>query len=168
MMKVFIGWSGPRSKAVAQALHDWLPDVIHILKPWMSSADLDKGRIWPTEISKELKESGFGIICLTPENLQQPWIYFEAGAISKSVEHTYVCPLLFDLDGLDQNNPLNLFQTTKAEKDDIKSLIKTMNNALGDAKLDDARLNKSFENNWKELEDKLDQIRKNSQQQPKS
>lgn len=32
-MKVFISWSGERSQALAQALRDWLPLVLHFVEP---------------------------------------------------------------------------------------------------------------------------------------
>ena len=44
--KVFISWSLPRSKAVAEALHDWLPIVVPSIETWMSAADFDKGAKW--------------------------------------------------------------------------------------------------------------------------
>src|SRR4051812_13232017 len=36
-MQLFLSWSGPRSKAVADALASWLPQAIHAVQPWMSS-----------------------------------------------------------------------------------------------------------------------------------
>ena len=44
-MKVFLCWSGTRSKGIANALHEWLPRVIQALDPWIS-VDIDKGARW--------------------------------------------------------------------------------------------------------------------------
>jgi hypothetical protein len=93
-MKVFISWSGPRSKAAAQALHQWLPDVIQSIEPWMSAEDIDAGARWGNEVTNELAQTRCGIICLTQDNLTAPWILFEAGALSKTIEKTYVIPYL--------------------------------------------------------------------------
>ena len=34
-MKVFISWSGQRSKTVALAFRDWLPLMFETIEPWM-------------------------------------------------------------------------------------------------------------------------------------
>ena len=47
-----------------------------------------------------------GIICVTPSNLEAPWILFEAGALSKTLENTFVCPLLIGLEPADVSGPL--------------------------------------------------------------
>jgi hypothetical protein len=66
-MKVFLGWSGQRSKAVASALRLWLPTVL-VVEPWMSEQDIKKGQPWSAEIAKQVSESKFAIIRLTREN----------------------------------------------------------------------------------------------------
>ena len=96
-MKVFISWSGARSKKVALIFRDWLPTVIQAIEPFVSSEDIEKGARWNTDIAQELKESSFGLICVTKENLSAPWLNFEAGALSKTIDNTYVAPLLFDV-----------------------------------------------------------------------
>ncbi|CAC9976768.1 hypothetical protein [Flavobacterium panici] len=53
-MKVFISWSGERSKKVAELLDDWLQCVIQAVNPWMSSKDIDRGALWFTEINDQL------------------------------------------------------------------------------------------------------------------
>lgn len=113
-MKIFISWSGKLSHEIAVALSVWLPSVIQQIKPFVSSEDIEKGKRWSTEIANNLNEANFGIICLTKDNLMEPWILFEAGALSKGEEHANVCSVLFD--GLQPPNieghPLNIFQHT--------------------------------------------------------
>lgn len=76
--KVFIAWSGDKSKAVAQVLYQWLPKIIQSLDPWMSE-DMEKGKRWDGEISTQLEKSQLGIICLTSENQESPWIISRRG-----------------------------------------------------------------------------------------
>ena len=82
-MKVFISWSGTRSKTVAQTLHTWLKDVMPSLEPSASWEDIDKGKPWSIQLARYLEAIHVGVVCLTPENLTEPWLLFEAGAISK-------------------------------------------------------------------------------------
>jgi hypothetical protein len=83
-MTVFISWSGERSKAAARALREWLPLVIHYVDPWMSDRDLSGGERWGVEVSRRLENSDFGVIVLTGDSINAPWILFEAGALSKA------------------------------------------------------------------------------------
>lgn len=157
-MKVFISWSGERSKAVAQALRDWLPNVIQAVELWMSEADIAKGARWGLDMARELDETRVGLICLTPENLNAPWILFEAGALSKKRfgEASYVCTYLFDVVPTDVKEPLGQFQYTIANKEDTKRLLQTINNqVLDDDALPEERLNRVFEKWWPELEEAL-------------
>src|SRR5438309_2275444 len=61
-MKVFISWSGERSHALAMALRDWLPLVLHYVEPWLSEADVAAGDRLAQAVAKELESSNFGII----------------------------------------------------------------------------------------------------------
>jgi hypothetical protein len=115
-MDVFISWSGERSRAAAEALRGWLPKIINAIKPWLSSADIDKGARWSTDVASRLEAAKAGIICLTPSNLHSDWILFEAGALSKTLQNTFVCPFLIGLEPSDVKPPLAQFQATKAEK----------------------------------------------------
>jgi hypothetical protein len=92
-MKVFISWSGEKSKAAAEALRDWLPLVIQSITPWMSRKDIAAGASWNKALAKELGETKYGIVCLTKMNVNEPWIHFETGAISKTINgDAFVCP----------------------------------------------------------------------------
>jgi hypothetical protein len=154
-MKVFISWSGDMSKAVAEALRDWLPLVIQAVEPWVSSHDIERGVRWSPVLTKELEQTKVGIICLTPDNLEAPWILFEAGALSKTVDATFVCPFLFRVENSDLEGPLAQFQTTKAQKDDTRELMHTINKSLGASALREGALDRAFEKWWPDLEQRL-------------
>ena len=99
-MNVFISWSGPISLQFATVLRDWLPDVIQAIKPWVSTEDIDKGTVWNAELSGQLSNVRFGIICVTPENASSPWLAFEAGAMSvnKGIGKQHVAPVLLGIE----------------------------------------------------------------------
>ena len=104
-MKVFLSWSGGRSRQVAVTLRDWLPNVIQALEPWMSAEDIEKGARWSSDVASELDECKAGILCITPDNIEAPWLLFEAGALSKTIEKTFVCPYLVGLGLSDLKGP---------------------------------------------------------------
>ena len=79
-MNVFISWSKPRSQAIAEFLRQWLKDLIPSLDPWVSSEDLRKGKPWFGAVQDQLKEMKAAVVCVTPENLHEDWLLFEAGA----------------------------------------------------------------------------------------
>lgn len=45
-MKVFISWSGTRSKAMANALKEWIPLIVQHAKPFVSDKDISAGDRW--------------------------------------------------------------------------------------------------------------------------
>ena len=171
-MNIFLSWSGDKSRAIAEALRDWLPDVIQSLKPWMSKEDIAKGAKWDAEIAQYLKTCPMGIICLTTDNLTAPWLLFEAGALSNNVEtkeisgqnvilgRTTVCTYLYELTPTQVKEPLSKFQATEAKKDDTKRLLQTINNMLGQNGLSDKQLSNAFERCWTALEHALDHVPK--------
>ena len=122
-MKLFISWSGARSKQLAQGLYGWLPGVINAVEPWLSETDIDPGARWGTELAQELEKTRYGVICVTAENMNAPWLLFEAGALSRYVEKTRVVPLLLEIKSTDIKGPLSQFQSVQANEDDIKKNI---------------------------------------------
>lgn len=158
-MKVFISWSGEKSKKVAEILKQWIPFVIQNIEPYFSSSDIDKGARWSTDIAKELEAASFGILCITNENVNSSWLNFEAGALSKSIDKSRVCPLLFDIKTSEiTGSPILQFQMSTISMDDVFQLFISMNNALGDAALDTSRLKTSFDLVWSKIDDALKAI----------
>jgi hypothetical protein len=151
-MKVFISWSGERSHAVALVLKDWVSSVIQAAKPWLSSADIQRGAQWMGDIGTQLHESTVGIFCLTSNNKNAPWILFEAGAVAKGVSSNRICTLLIDLEPTSVLGPLAQFNHTKPNKEDMLKLAATLNFALGENKLTEFQLERSFEAHWNRFE----------------
>ena len=159
-MKVFISWSGPRSKHVATALRDWLPDVIQSVEPWMSETDIHAESDWLRDLRSELSKESFGVFCLTPENLNAPWLWFEAGALAKSVETARVCPYLLALRPSDVEQPLSVFQGKTANREGTWDLVRSINAQEEDdqQRLSPERLKKAFEKYWDDLELRLKNV----------
>jgi hypothetical protein len=160
-LKVFISWSGERSQKLAQYLKDWLPLVLHPVEPWLSKEDISAGERWAQSVAKELESSNFGIICITRENVNSPWILFEAGSLSKFLqgEGSRVIPLLLDLELREISGPLAQFQAKKVDKEGLCEVIKSINQTITPP-VPDARVAHLFEALWPQLENNLSIIPK--------
>jgi len=162
-MKVFVSWSGERSHTLGDALHDWIPLVLHYVEPWLSQADIEAGQRWAEQVAKELEASNFGIICVTRENVGSPWVLFEAGALAKSMQGSRVIPLLLDLEVRDITGPLAQFQAKKVERAGLLEVIQSLNQ-LAPHPVPDDRVTQLFDALWPELEKKVAGIPKASAQ----
>jgi hypothetical protein len=151
-MKLFISWSQDTSRQIAQAFREWLPLINQTIDPFVSAEDTDKGAHWSSTIRRELEQSSFGILILTPENVESTWLHFEAGAIAKSVEDGRVVPILFGLKHSDVQQPFSMFQSALFEKEDIFKLLKSINAATGSNAREDRQLEILFESFWPKLE----------------
>jgi hypothetical protein len=159
-VKIFLSWSKERSLGVATALKGWLPLVIQSAKPWLSD-DIEKGSRWSTEIAAALEASNVGIFCLTPENLEEPWLLFEAGAVAKSSQ-ARAMTFLLGLDKSDVRPPLSMFQHTAAlDEADVLKMVQTLNTkrSPGDGDpLADGVLRETFDAHWPKLRRQLKAI----------
>lgn len=155
-MKIFISWSGDLSKAIALALRDWLKPVIQEAHPFVSEEDIDKGTRALIEIASELESTDVGIVCVTRENHDRPWINFEAGAISKEVGQGRLMPFLINLENADlpQSSPLKQFQTTRYDKDDVRKMVRSINRSSPSSPIDDPTIDLLVDRFWDDL-DKL-------------
>ena len=158
MTNVFISWSGQQSKEIAEELRSWIPSVLQFAKPYFTPNDIEKGAKWSTEISAKLAETNVGIICLTKENHSKPWILFEAGALSKDLEKSKVCSIIFGMENTDLTGPLTTFQTTVFDKTDFRKLMLSINEAGGDRALPRDTFDNVFNMWWPRLEEKVSKI----------
>ncbi|OMF04026.1 hypothetical protein BK129_18885 [Paenibacillus amylolyticus] len=158
-MRIFLSWSGSESRQLAAIFKEWLPNVLQYADPYMSAKDISLGEMWNNNIRNNLEESVFGLIFVTPTNINAPWINYEAGALSKTLD-SKVVPILYHTEVMILNEgPLKQFQSARSlEKDDILNLLKSINNSKSEGKLDVSRLEKAFDVWWPELDGQISSI----------
>lgn len=151
-MRVFISWSKPTSLQLAMLLREWLPEVIQQVTPWVSSEDIAKGKRWSGEIAGQLEATGQGLLCVTKDNVSEPWLNFEAGALAKSVEDARVTPLLLGLKPRELVGPLAEFQAAEAtDRADMRRLMESLNEVCA-APLTPELLGRAFDRAWPDYE----------------
>lgn len=153
-MDIFISWSGDRSRFVASALKTWIADVFLDVRPWMSAHDIEAGARWGAELEAKLEASNFGILCLTPENLDAAWLLYEAGSLAKAVGKTRVVPYRVDVKVTDVAGPLAQFQGVAADEPGSLKLLQSVND-LREEPLENERLRRLFAKWWPDLQAQL-------------
>lgn len=127
LVKIFISWSGRRSKQLAEALKGWLPKVIQSVECFYSDDGIRAGQRWNNEINTELEATDFGILCVTPGNVGSPWLNFEAGALAKRVtSDSRVVPVTLGFEPSKLASPLNQFNGVAADEIGIRKLVKSI------------------------------------------
>jgi hypothetical protein len=141
-MSVFICWSGGRSHAIANALKTLLLQTLRLKKNDVFISDsIEKGANWFNAIERELERAEAGVVCLTAENLTNPWLHFEAGALGnrlarlpKSVPQERrrssgsdasrrLFTLLHGVTGAELKGPLSAYQSTLTTKQDVDEMM---------------------------------------------
>ena len=148
-LKIFISWSGERSRLFGSAIREWLPKILDPVEIWMSDGSISKGERWYNEIMDGLKNYQIGIMCLTPENYEAPWMNFEAGILHANSENPMICPLLLGMGKDDFKGPLREFQATVFEKEDFLKLIFSLNEKLReDSQVSEKIIENRYEKYW--------------------
>jgi hypothetical protein len=156
-MKVFISWSGDLSEEVAGILRKYLPCMIQGLDVFTSQHDIESGSRWSLQLAKEFDECNFGILCLTPKNLNSSWLLFEAGSLSKHIDGRACCLLLGDLSPADVVGPLSQFQNRRLNLEEFKKLIQDVNDKT-ERPLTESQLSLIFDKWWKDIEREYSEV----------
>lgn len=148
-LRIFISYSGKRSRVLAFKVHEllatFLPRIqVAIYGPESGSRHLEI-------LGSELELLSFGIFCLTPENLYSPWIHFEAGAISKLRSQAVAVPLLFDVRPSSLPPPLNQFGARVADSNGITTMLQDIAGAFGQDLADHDSIMKWWRSNVEEI-----------------
>jgi hypothetical protein len=155
-MKVYISWSGSRSRAVAKVLREFIPTMLQAAHVYTSADDIEPGARWSAEVEQAFHGVDVGVLCITPENLQSPWMLFEAGALSRTTPH--IVPLLLDISPNELVGPLVQFQALSLSRSDIYQFLRSLNGRLERA-LADETFDRLFDHLWPSFENKIQSVR---------
>lgn len=164
--KILISWSGENSKAIARELKNTLENNIFEktgLECFVSDLDIRSGEDWWKRIHAEVNKSSLGIVCITKENINAPWIYFEAGAII--ARGLTVIPLLINCDnGVLRDTPLSSNQSVNFyDLKTFNTMIRTINDSLSLVNLSNSNLEaiarKGYEKLKTALKTTLDELK---------
>jgi hypothetical protein len=67
-LKVFISWAGERANAIGSGFHDFLPDIVNAVQPFMSGKNIDKGTRWGEVLNSSLQETSCNRLPHTPKH----------------------------------------------------------------------------------------------------
>ena len=154
-MQVYISCSGEASEALGKILRHWIKQFLPGVTPWTVSEDLPPGEDKFRKVREVLGDCHWGIICVTPENVTDQELHFEAGAIAKAFEKARVIPLLLHLELSELSRPLSNFRPQKVTKNDIWNIF------LGISQVTDNYLTSRqelFNASWHQIEQDIKKI----------
>jgi|GEM_PF-5302233 len=158
-LSVFISWSDRRSFIVAEGLAKWLPNVLRNVDALWSDRAATGEQLFG-EINEMLKQADFVILCLTPENVRNIWISYEAGVVFGKTERTAkVCPYLIktgpNFTRTKLPTPLVHFNGVMADRSGTRKLVGDINKAAKNP-LSNTALDEIFKKKWPALKRVLD------------
>ncbi|HET8774016.1 MAG TPA: hypothetical protein VFP80_09505, partial [Thermoanaerobaculia bacterium] len=126
------------------------------------SDDIEKGVAWFESIVEQLQHAEAGVVCVTPENVDSPWLHFEAGALEQRLRSGLAAdveqpqhrlfPLLHGLAAAELRGPLGAYQATMTTEAEIERMIGSIARVVGGRKRSISR------KRWNELKRALDRI----------
>ncbi len=154
-MRITFSWSGNLSYRVAVLLSKWLPSVVQAVNPSFASRESRKGTTWYKTLKDQLNQIDFAIVCLSRENLNAPWLLFEAGILTTRFDEAHLCTALIgDLSSTDIEGPFANFQSIKLEdQENMRKLVQKINQMHGTRMLSANALNSSFDRRWPVFEE---------------
>jgi hypothetical protein len=133
-MAVFICWSRDPSEQLAKAVKKLLEAALQLKKDQdvFISGGIEKGVTWFESVVEHLKSSKAGIVCLTPVNLQSPWLHFESGALAMAgFQKHKLFTLLHGVTGAELEGPLSAYQATGTNRPEMTALVTSVAKVIG-------------------------------------
>ena len=176
-MKIFIAWSKDTSGAIGNALRKWLMKISKKFTPIISTQDIALGSVWRTSLGEELTDADYGVLCVTEDNLESPWLCYEAGALGISTashdkeEHKpRIAPILFgNVKASQVASPIQDFQSKPFTRDNMLALALDLTERYRDVSPnlnppDERDIERNFNASYEELESEIQAILKEAEE----
>lgn len=126
-MKIFMSWSGDQSKKIAELVKNFLDKVVQLSHPFISSRNIELGSLWHNQVIREANETNYGLLFITPESRDSPWLHFEAGMLLKDLEKDRIVPILFGIKISEIIRPLSDFHSIEFDESSFFDLVSEIN-----------------------------------------
>jgi hypothetical protein len=150
-MNTLLAYSERTSRELAVALSDWLPRVLPNCEFQLCELEDDR-------VCERASEHLATCICVTPEALESPGIFYQAGAAYPTSPNGIAVPVVLDLEPEDLGDtPLTVFQATRADRAGLLALATTLNE-IAAMPLTEQKLLESFGLLWSDCDERLRSI----------
>jgi hypothetical protein len=142
---------------MAAALKEALPCLIPTIEVFMSERDIAKGSDGNAVIHEKLVAASFGVVCVTPDNLERPWLNYETGALAARLGGR-TSPFLLKVPSESLlGTPLSRLQWARVEDEPSGYiLVQSINGSVeGDAVIPEPTLRRLFEKFYPDLKKDL-------------
>ena len=127
----------------------------------MSTEAISAGDRWNDVITDALDDIDFGLLFVTEENKEKPWLLFEAGALAKNVSRSKVIPIIIDASELElSRSPLFAFQHVGMTKDGVSRVMRSIYKSLERPIISNSVLTTCIDKWWPELDDAYKKLEK--------
>lgn len=145
---VFISCTKNLSRECAKVLRDWIKYVSNTDTPLLSSRTNDKVGYWLSDHSDDLIDIKTGIVCISKDNINSPWLVFELGALISRLGKNNVFTFLIDVDPEELEMPFSLVDSIRPNKEGMRKLLYALNFELGVKGLHKRILDQLFDACW--------------------
>jgi len=155
-LKIFLCWAEDDSEQIARKIVNCLYNIFEPdIKIFFSEHNIAGGSRWNHELAEALELHNFGLLCLTPNNLNSGAIHYEAGALGKHHNDSHVIPLLFNINNIVAlQGPISFFQAVDSNDEEkvVNNLFSEINKRLPeDRRRQKERLERAFSEDWQKV-----------------
>ena len=125
-MQVYISWSGQMSYKLGLLVRDLIRKVTPDLEVWISAEDIQAGARWSTDLIQIIDEISFCIVCVDPSSCHSPWLSFELGAISKTIDKYNIRILYYEVKPSTVEGPVSQFSPILIDPNEFRRFFEDL------------------------------------------